>query len=73
MKLVLEDPLAGDNVGAGRTWNEVLSVVVQECIVFGFHSLALIWISESATECQRHMRQRSGLVVGREWRSDLAT
>jgi hypothetical protein len=72
MKLVLEDPLAGDDVGAGRARNEVPGVVVQESSVFGFHSLVSIWISESATECPRHWRQRSGLVDGREVQADLA-
>lgn len=61
MKLVLEDPLAEDDVGARRARNEVSDVVVHERRVFDFHILASIWISESTMECCRHWRQRSSL------------
>jgi hypothetical protein len=56
MALVLEDPLAGDDVGARRARNETPGAIVDECLVL---------ISHRGTPIR--IRER-GASVGRQWR-----
>ena len=53
--LVLENPLAGDDVSEGRSRNKPLGAVVDERLVLLNHRSAPIWIGEGAA------------IVGREW------
>jgi len=61
MELVLEDPLAGDDVGARRARNKIPSLVRQQSVVLGFHSSPPIGIGEGAVEDLRDRRQWSGV------------
>ena len=56
MVLVLEDPLAGDHVGAGWPGYEAPCVVVDERMVLLSHCRTPVWISQTA------------MVVGGKWR-----
>jgi hypothetical protein len=47
---VLEDPFAGDDVGANGLRNEIPRVVGDEGINFYFHCTALICIDERASD-----------------------
>ena len=46
--LMLENPLAGDNVGTRRPWYESPSAIVNKCLVFIHHCGPPIWISKGA-------------------------
>jgi hypothetical protein len=48
LEFVLEDPIAGDNVGTMGSWNQVLSVVGHESDVLFLHSHPLMRISEGS-------------------------
>ena len=65
LKLVLENPLASDDVGLRRSRHEVPSVILQESTVFFFHSRSPIGVSESATKGLGHCREGGGVVGGR--------
>ena len=54
LKLVLEDPLAGDDVGPRGERHEILSVILQQGTVFLFHSSSPIGVGKSATEGLRY-------------------
>jgi len=61
MELVLEDPLAGDDVGERRARNKIPSLVRQQSVVLSFHSSPPIGIGEGAAEGLRDRRQWSGV------------
>lgn len=48
--LVLENPLPGDDVGSGRTKNQIPGVILQEGSMFFLHSRPPIWIGKGAME-----------------------
>jgi hypothetical protein len=48
-QLVAKEPLAGDHVGVGRTWYQVLGVVGQQGRVLLLHSLTPVRVSEGGT------------------------
>ena len=49
MKLVFENPFAGDHIRLGRARDEIPSVVVQESSIFFFHSPTPMVIGKSVT------------------------
>ena len=61
MELVLEDPLAGDDVGERRARNKIPSLVRLHSVMLGFHSSPPIGIGEGAVEDLRDRRQWSGV------------
>jgi hypothetical protein len=55
LELVLEDPLAGDDIGPRRSRNQVSRVVRQQGLVL-LHSVALVGVRERATDRGRDRR-----------------
>jgi hypothetical protein len=58
VKLVLEDPFAGDDVGANRTRDKIPSVVGDQSIIFFLHGMTLGWVGESGVDGGGHRRER---------------
>jgi hypothetical protein len=56
--LVLVDPLADDNIGAMRLWNEAPGPVIDECSILIGHGCTPLRVSQSIA------------VVVRQWRGD---
>jgi hypothetical protein len=57
IKLVLENPLAGDDVGANGARDKILGVVGDRGSKFFFHGTAPIWIDEGSADGGGHRRQ----------------
>jgi hypothetical protein len=57
LKLVLKDPHAGDDVGPWRLWYQVPCPIGQEGLVFLFHGVPQVGVSERATDRGRGGRQ----------------
>jgi hypothetical protein len=49
LKLVLEDPLAGDDVGPWRPWYQVPCLIGQQGLVLLLHSAPPVGVGEHAT------------------------
>jgi len=73
MKLVMKNPLAGDDVGAEGTWNKVPRVVGEQGTILLFHRSAPIGIGEGAAIGLRNRREDCGGVRGRLTEAGLAT
>ena len=73
MELVLEDPLARDDVGVRRARYELPGVVLQKCLVFRFHCSPPIGIGKGAAEPPRNWRQGRRLVHGWKAKPGLGT
>jgi hypothetical protein len=54
MKLMFEDPFAGDHIRLGRTGNKVPGMIVQEGSVFLFHSPAPVRVGEGVAAGTRN-------------------
>ena len=54
LKLVLEDPLVGDDVGPRGSRHEIPSVILQQGTVFLFHCSSPHGVGKSATEGLRY-------------------
>jgi hypothetical protein len=59
--LVLEDPLAGDDVGTRRARNESPSVVVDESLELIVHRRAPVWIVQGPTISRRYWGDGGGM------------
>jgi hypothetical protein len=49
MKLLPEDPLAGDDIGTWRSRDEAPGAIVHERLVFFRHRLPPIWVGQGST------------------------
>jgi len=58
--LVLEDPLAGDDVGTRRSRNKTPGAIVHERLVFFGHGRAPIRIGERGARVARQRRSQTG-------------
>jgi hypothetical protein len=58
VELVLEDPFAGDDVGANRTRDKLPSIVGDQSIIIFFHGTAPGWVSEGGADRGGHRRER---------------
>jgi hypothetical protein len=58
VELVLEDPFAGDDVGANMTRDKLLSIVGDQSIIFFFHSTAPGQVGEGGADGGGHQRER---------------
>jgi hypothetical protein len=65
-ELVLEDPLAGDNIGPRRLKNQVPHVVRQQGLVLLPHSVMPVGVCEHATNKSQDQRQSWGSGGGGE-------
>jgi hypothetical protein len=57
IELVLENPLAGDDVGANVARDKILGVVGDQGSKFFFHNTTPIWIDEGDADGGGHRRQ----------------
>jgi hypothetical protein len=58
VELVIEDPFAGDDVGANRMRDKIPSVVGDQRIIFFLHGVVLGWVNEGDIDGGGHRRER---------------
>jgi hypothetical protein len=57
VKLVLEDPFVGDNIGVNMTREKLPSVVGDQSIIFFFHGTTLGWVGKGDANGGGHRRK----------------
>jgi hypothetical protein len=55
---VLEEPFAGDDVGANRMRDKITSVIGEQSIIFFFHGMAPGRVSKGGADRGGHQRER---------------
>jgi hypothetical protein len=58
VELVLDDPFVGDDVGANRMRDKILSVAGDQSIIFFFHGTTLGRVNEGSMDGGGHRRER---------------